>query len=160
MIDPMTTAPERIGRRDIAIAAVLSLLGLLLMYDNVYGVLADERADPTSDAHSVVIVGGLLPIEFSIPLFLAVTVPLLWRRAAPVVAVGATRLLAGLLDPEDRPQLRPQGIVHLPDRGRILRLGGRVRGRVRGVHPPTLPPPPTFGIASRACLQRRGSLGA
>ena len=95
MIDPMTTAPERIGRRDIAIAAVLSLLGLLLMYDNVYGVLADERADPTSDAHSVVIVGGLLPTELSIPLFLAVTVPLLWRRAAPVVAVGAA--LGGLV---------------------------------------------------------------
>ena len=94
MIESMTSASGRIGRRDIVIAVVLSLLGLLLMYDNVYGGVADERAT-NPDAHAEIIVDGLLPIEFAIPLFLLVTVPLLWRRAAPIPAVGAA--LAGLV---------------------------------------------------------------
>ncbi len=72
------------------IAGVLSILGLLLMYDNVYG---DLREGP--DATSAIPFDGLLPIELAIPFFLAVTVPLLWRRVAPVPAVGAA--LAGLV---------------------------------------------------------------
>jgi signal transduction histidine kinase len=96
MMDSMTAAGERIGRRDVAIAAVLSLLGLLLMILNLYGddgLANGPRTNP--DAHAAVHVGNLLPYEFVIPLFLLVTVPLLWRRAAPVAAVGAA--LAGLL---------------------------------------------------------------
>jgi hypothetical protein len=76
MIDPMTSAGERIGKRDIAIAVVLSLLGLLVMYGNV----VDDGVDAS---------------VLAIPSFLLVTVPLLWRRAAPIAAVGAA--LAGLL---------------------------------------------------------------
>jgi hypothetical protein len=38
---------------------------------------------------------GLLPIELAIPFFLAVTVPLVWRRVAPIPAVGAA--LVGLV---------------------------------------------------------------
>lgn len=82
--------PPGIARRDIVITVVLSLLGLVLMYDNVYG---DLREGP--DATSAVPFDGLLPIEFAIPFFLAVTLPLLWRRATPIAAVGAA--LAGLV---------------------------------------------------------------
>lgn len=70
MIRSMTSAGASVGRRDIAIAAVLSVLGLLLMYGNV--------VDPEVEASVL-----------AIPLFLLVTVPLLWRRAAPVAALGA-----------------------------------------------------------------------
>jgi hypothetical protein len=92
MMEAMTSASRRIGKRDIAITAVLSLLGLLLMVENVRR-LAKEVQDP--DAAAVIHVGNLLPYGFAIPLFLLVTVPLLWRRAAPIPAVGAA--LAGLL---------------------------------------------------------------
>jgi len=92
MIASMTHAGQRIGRRDIAITVVLSLLGLLLMYDNVRR-LADDVQNP--DAEAVIHVGNLLPYGFAIPLFLLVTVPLLWRRAAPIAAVAAA--LTGLI---------------------------------------------------------------
>ncbi len=97
MIGSMTSARERIGRRDVTIAALLSVLGVVLMHDNVYGGIADERADPTSDAwaDAPFIFGGLVPIEVAIPLFLLVTVPLLWRRVAPIAATGAA--IAGLV---------------------------------------------------------------
>ena len=86
MMEAMTSARERIGRRDVVIATVLTLLGLLLMYANV--VDDEQRTNP--DAQAVIHVGNLLPLEFGIPLFLLVTVPLLWRRAAPVAAAGAS----------------------------------------------------------------------
>jgi hypothetical protein len=70
MIGPMTAAGDRVGRRDLAIALVLSLLGLLLMYANV------EDSAVNADV-------------LAIPLFLAVTAPLLWRRAAPLAAMAA-----------------------------------------------------------------------
>lgn len=92
MIGSMPDAIGRIGKRDIAIAVVLSLLGVALMYAN----LADppwESSDP--DKQAVIRVGNLVPYELSIPLFLLVTVPLLWRRVAPIAAVGAS--FAGLL---------------------------------------------------------------
>jgi hypothetical protein len=88
MIEHMKSASARIGRRDIAIASVLSALGLLLMYFNI--------SDPASEEDlGMVRFGGLLPIEFAYPFFLLVTVPLLWRRAAPLAAVGVA--FAGLL---------------------------------------------------------------
>jgi hypothetical protein len=90
MIESMKSAPERIGKRDIAIASVMSVLGVLLMYMNV----AEPPSDRTADQQAAVHVGNLLPYEFVIPLFLLVTVPLLWRRVAPLAAVGAA--FAGL----------------------------------------------------------------
>jgi hypothetical protein len=85
MIESVTLTREGIGKRDVAIAGVLSLLGLLLMYVNVA-----DPADPLDpDQGAVIHVGNLIPYEFAIPLFLLVTVPLLWRRAAPLAAVGA-----------------------------------------------------------------------
>jgi signal transduction histidine kinase len=92
MMERMTSASRRIGKRDIAIAAVLSLLGALLMVENVRR-LAEEVQDP--DATAAVHVGNLVPYWLAVPLFLLVTVPLLWRRAAPLPAVEAA--FAGLL---------------------------------------------------------------
>ncbi len=92
MIASMTGAGSRIGKRDIVIASVVSVLGLLLMYVNVDG-LTDGKP-PTEDEQSVIEIGALLPYELAFPLFLLVTVPLLWRRVAPIAAGGAA--LAGL----------------------------------------------------------------
>jgi hypothetical protein len=73
----MIQTGESIGRRDIAIAAVLSLLGLLLIYS--------DAVEPKIDASYL-----------AIPAFLAVTVPLVWRRSAPLLALGAALIaLAG-----------------------------------------------------------------
>jgi signal transduction histidine kinase len=53
-------------------------------------------AEPASEEElGLVRYGGILPIELALPLFLLVTVPLLWRRAAPLAAVGAS--FAGLV---------------------------------------------------------------
>jgi signal transduction histidine kinase len=91
MIGSMTSARERIAKRDVAIASVVSVLGLLLMYLSVH----DYRADPAFfEEMTAIYFGGVLPYEFAIPLFLLVTVPLLWRRVAPLQAVGAA--FAGL----------------------------------------------------------------
>jgi hypothetical protein len=76
MIDSMTSARQRIGRRDIAIAAILSLLGVLLMVGNV----GDDAVEAS---------------VLAVPFFLLVTVPVLWRRSAPIAAMGTT--LAGLV---------------------------------------------------------------
>jgi len=93
MIDAMSSGAARIGKRDIAIAAIVSALGLLLMYENLRWRWHDWP--PTEDEEAFIRVGALLPAEFALPLFLLVTVPLLWRRAAPLVAVGGA--FAGLL---------------------------------------------------------------
>jgi signal transduction histidine kinase len=70
---------------------VVSALGIALMSMN----LADP-ADPSDpDKSAVVHVGSLLPTWFAIPLFLLVTLPLLWRRVDPMFAVQAS--FAGLL---------------------------------------------------------------
>lgn len=76
MIDSMTSARERIGKLDVAIAVVFSVLGLLLMYGNV-----QDQAVKAS--------------VLAVPLFLAVTVPVLWRHVAPAAALAA--VLAGWL---------------------------------------------------------------
>jgi hypothetical protein len=75
------------GKRDVAIAAALSLFGLLLMLGNGQNLRASGLAAP---------------------LFLAVTVPLAWRRTAPVAALSAT--LAAL-------------IVHVALFGTLVRCG-------------------------------------
>jgi hypothetical protein len=92
MIDAMTGA-ARIGKRDVAIAAIVSALGLLLMYENLRWRWHDWP--PTEDEEAFIRIGALLPAGFAMPLFLLVTVPLLWRRAAPLAAVGAA--FTGLL---------------------------------------------------------------
>ena len=69
----MLQTREPIGRRDLAIAAVLSVLGLLLIYS--------DAVEPKINASYL-----------AIPAFLAVTVPLVWRRSAPLLALGATLL--------------------------------------------------------------------
>jgi len=70
MIHSMSLPGAPIGRRDVAVAAVLSLLGLVLMYGNV----TSHKIDAS---------------YFAIPVFLAVTIPVLWRRAAPLAAMAA-----------------------------------------------------------------------
>src|SRR3954451_2365365 len=76
MMGTMTSARERIGWLDVAIAILFSGLGVLLMVENVN----DKEVNA--------------PV-LAVPFFLAVTVPLLWRRTAPLAALGA--VLAGLL---------------------------------------------------------------
>lgn len=71
MIAKMKSATEGIGRFDIGLTAFVSLVGLYLMYENVY--IGIEEYD---------ISAGFL----AIPLFLAVTVPVAWRRVAPLAA--------------------------------------------------------------------------
>src|SRR4051794_22209850 len=71
MFGSMTDTGERIAKRDLLLAAVLSALGAALMVKNVQD--ADVNA-------SVLVV----------PLFLLVTAPLVWRRAAPIAALAAT----------------------------------------------------------------------
>lgn len=66
----MSRTGESIGRLDIAIAVALSALGLLLMYGNA--------TDADVDASWL-----------AMPVFLGVTIPLLWRRAAPLQAMAA-----------------------------------------------------------------------
>jgi hypothetical protein len=70
MIGSMATTKERIGWVDVAITVLFSGLGILLMAENV--------ADPKVQA----------PVA-AIPVFLLVTIPLLWRRVAPMQAMGA-----------------------------------------------------------------------
>src|SRR4029079_14184043 len=83
---------SRVGKRDIAIASILTALGIALMVMNV----SEHHSDPAEfKKNTAVYFGGLIPVEFAIPLFLLVTVPLLWRRVAPLPAVGAA--FAGLV---------------------------------------------------------------
>ena len=70
MMRTMSATGESIGRLDIAIAVALSALGVLLMYGNVTD--ADVNAS-----------------WLAIPVFLGVTIPVLWRRAAPLQAMVA-----------------------------------------------------------------------
>ncbi|MCA1677848.1 MAG: hypothetical protein LC777_02310 [Actinobacteria bacterium] len=78
-----------IGKRDVAIAVVLSGIGVALMIGNV--------RDPDIEASVL-----------AIPLFLAVTAPLLWRRTAPVAALAT--MLGALL-------------VHIALFGSVIRCG-------------------------------------
>jgi len=73
MMRSMTRTDEPIGRRDVVVAAVFSLLGVLLM--------ATNATDPE--------LGGSW---LALPVFLAATLPVLWRRAAPLEATAATLL--------------------------------------------------------------------
>jgi hypothetical protein len=92
MMRAMTSAPQRIGKRDVAIAGVMSALGQYLMWLNIYG---DPIADRSADERTAIHIGNLLPLELAFPLFLFVTVPLLWRRVAPLPAAAAS--FAGLV---------------------------------------------------------------
>src|SRR4051812_37216935 len=76
MMGRMTSARQGIGKLDIALAVLFSGLGLYLMYENV----VDSKVDAN---------------VLAIPVFLLVTVPLLWRSAAPLAALAAP--LGGLV---------------------------------------------------------------
>jgi hypothetical protein len=73
MMRTMGRTGESIGRLDIAIAVALSALGLLLMYGNA----TDAEVDAS---------------WLAMPFFLAVTIPVLWRRAAPLQALAAVAI--------------------------------------------------------------------
>ncbi|HWT94085.1 MAG TPA: hypothetical protein VN238_13860, partial [Solirubrobacteraceae bacterium] len=76
MLTPMPHRAARVETRDLVLMFVLAALGVVLMVDNV---VADETsASPAA-----------------IPLFLLVTVPIVWRRRDPLAVLGVT--LAGLL---------------------------------------------------------------
>jgi hypothetical protein len=89
MIDSMTAIGERVTKRDLLLAAVLSVLGVALMIKNV----RDDDVDAS---------------VLAVPLFLLVTAPLVWRRAAPIAALAAT--FAGL-------------VVHIALFGSVVRCG-------------------------------------
>jgi hypothetical protein len=71
MFDSMTATGERVAKRDLLLAAVLSALGIVLMVKNVQDADVDASV-------------------LAVPLFLLVTAPLVWRRAAPIAALTAT----------------------------------------------------------------------
>ncbi|MFL5868785.1 MAG: hypothetical protein ACJ766_16910 [Thermoleophilaceae bacterium] len=71
MTDTMTSARERIGKLDIAIATVAGMLA-------VASALADYFDDKVDGSW------------VAVPLFVGVAVPLLWRRVAPLAALAAT----------------------------------------------------------------------
>lgn len=77
MMSSMTALPAGMGKRDAAIAVVLCALGVIQMIANVND---DEIAASV----------------LAVPLFLAVTAPVAWRRVAPVtaLAVATAALLA------------------------------------------------------------------
>jgi signal transduction histidine kinase len=89
MIDSVTAARQRVTTRDVVIAALFSLVAAGSMISEVL----DER------------IGASV---FAVPLFLAVTVPLAWRRIDPVRATAAA--LGGLL-------------VHIALFGSLIRCG-------------------------------------
>jgi hypothetical protein len=90
MMELMRAGTGRITKRDVVITVLLTALGVALMVENV----ADPPPRP-ADEQAAIHIGSLLPYAAAIPLFLLVTVPLLWRRAAPLAAVSAA--FAGLL---------------------------------------------------------------
>ena len=94
MMEPMTSAVPRPARLDIVIAAAVSALGALLMYDNAVRIARDGYV-PGSEATAAIHFDGPLSPAWAIPLFLLVTVPVAWRRVAPLGASAAA--LAGLL---------------------------------------------------------------
>lgn len=71
MIRSMTRPGRSLGPIDVALAVLFCGLGVWLMVENVQ--------DPKVDAS-----------RLAIPVFLLVTIPVLWRRQAPTVALGAT----------------------------------------------------------------------
>jgi hypothetical protein len=71
MIASMTSVRERIGKLDIAIAAVASAGAVYYMATEVN----DDKIQASVAA---------------VPLFMLVTIPLVWRRAAPIAALAAT----------------------------------------------------------------------
>ena len=89
MIDSMTSARERIGRLDVVIAVLAGIAAS--------GYMISEVVDDTYDA----------PV-LAVPFFVLVTVPLLWRRSAPLFGLG---LLVGAQ------------LLHLALFGELVRCG-------------------------------------
>src|SRR4051794_34462179 len=93
MMGSMWHAEQTIGKRDIAIATIVSALGIYLMIENVQRLT--DGIPATADEHGWVDFSGPLPVGLAIPLFLLVTVPLAWRRVSPLAAAGVA--FAGLV---------------------------------------------------------------
>src|SRR4051812_24260592 len=74
------TGTRSLAWTDVAVAALVTAAGLLLMVLNVVS------PDPGNDAASWVVIPG----------FLLVTVPVLWRRSAPLEALGAVTVALAL----------------------------------------------------------------
>lgn len=74
MLESMRSATADIRKVDVAIAAVLSLVGVVLMAQNVHGLEEAPNANVS---------------PLAIPFFLAVTVTVAWRQVAPLVALAA-----------------------------------------------------------------------
>src|SRR3954469_26051843 len=112
MIGSMTTTGLRVGWRDVAIAVALSALGLLLMYENA----TDAEIDAS---------------YLAMPAYLLISVPMVWRRVAPLQV--AIAVLLGLL-------------VHIALFGSIVRCGA--------VYPLTF----VLGFTCASLLDRRPAL--
>jgi signal transduction histidine kinase len=79
-------------RLDYVIVALLSAFAMYVMVESINVVNSPDRP---ADAEAVIHIDGLLPSWTGVPLILLVTVPLLWRRSAPLAALAAS--FAGLL---------------------------------------------------------------
>lgn len=83
-----------IAKRDVAIAAMLSVLGAVLMWGSVTD--PDGTAmRPDLNEWGAIHIGNVLPSELAVPLLLLVTVPTAWQRVAPLPALAVA--LAGLV---------------------------------------------------------------
>jgi len=92
MIDAMRESLGRVSARDYAIAGVLTALGVALMIENVVA----HAADPAEfKRNAAIFYAGVVPYGFAVGLFPLVTIPVLWRRLAPLAMAGAA--LAGLV---------------------------------------------------------------
>ena len=74
MLESMRATTAEIRKVDVAIAAAMTLLGIALMIGNIL-----EPDDPATDVS-----------VFAVPLFLLVTIPVAWRRVAPLGALAAS----------------------------------------------------------------------
>ena len=142
MMRTMSRTGESIGRLDIAIAVALSALGLLLMYGNA--------TDADVDASWL-----------AMPVFLLVTIPVLWRRAAPLQAMAAVAAALAVHIALFGSVVRcgvvfPVVGVLVFTRRRALRAHAPRCGRSRAAWPSSSawPPPTPPGSASSRCSCR------
>jgi hypothetical protein len=75
----MTTIFKGVRPLDYVLAGLLSALGVLLMVENIMAPADADLAHPVSTQSWVIL-----------PVFLLVTVPILWRRRSVLAVIGAT----------------------------------------------------------------------
>src|SRR4051812_13982383 len=71
MMDHMTSTLRRFGVLDVIVATALTAVAVVYMASEVH----DDRFNAS---------------PLAVPLFAAITIPLLWRRVAPLAALAAT----------------------------------------------------------------------